>query len=268
MPTPPLLPSTRPALAGALAAALLAPACAAVPRLHPRAAEEVERGYRHLADGDPERAEVAFEHALAFDPDFPEAENGLAVVARVRGDLPEARRRLERALRLRSDFPEAHANLGEALLAAGEARAAEGALREALRLDPDLADARQNLARALLRRALAPGADRAAGLAGARRELLHLLETDPARASAHHDLALVDYLEARWAAAERGYRRAAELAPAYPEALHGLCNALVRLDRCGEAVAACERCVAAAPGLEACRTSLRGAAACAAGASR
>ncbi len=237
-------------------------ACAARSPVHPRAAEELDRGFRYLHEGDPERASVAFDHALEFDGDLPEALNGLGIVARSRGDLGTARRRFERAIRIDADFAEAHANLGETLLSLGRGRAAEAELRAALRIDPDLADARQNLARALLRRGLA-GRDRGAAWASARSEYLHLLETDPARAAAHHDLAYMDFVEGRYARAAEGYGRAAALAPGSHEALHGLCVSLVRLGRCSEGARACEACLSIAPSAEACRTSLRGARACA-----
>jgi Flp pilus assembly protein TadD len=242
---------------------LLACACAGSGSIHPRAAEELVRGWAHLEAGDAERAEVAFEHALEFRPDLPEAHNGLGVVARTREDLPGARARFERAVRLGPDFAEGHANLGETLLAMGRADAAEAELRAALRIDPDLADARQNLARALLGRALAAGGPaRREPWRQARRELLHLLESEPARAAAHHDLAFVDYVDGRFDRAEAGYRRAAELDPGSHEALHGLCVSLVRLGRCADAARACERCLEVAPGAEACRKSLRGAQSC------
>jgi tetratricopeptide (TPR) repeat protein len=243
-------------------AVALALACAHRAPLHPRAAEELARGYRYLEEGDRERAEVAFEHALAFDPDLPEALNGLGVVARSRGRLAEARRRLERAVRVAPDFAEGHANLGETLLALGQPGPAAAEMEAALAIDPDLADARQNLARALLLRGLEAKAAREALWARSRREYLHLLETEPDRAAAHHDLAYMDYVAGRFERAERGYRRAAELSPS-PEALHGLCLALVRLGRCAEAAAACGRCLEVAPGAAPCRTSLRGATACA-----
>ncbi len=236
-------------------------ACAARSPVHRRAAEELERGFRYLGQGDRERASVAFEHALEFDGDLPEALNGLGIVARTRGDLGGARRRFGRAIRIDADFAEAHANLGETLLSLGHLAAAEAELRAALRVDPDLADARQNLARALLRRGLAER-DRAGWWARARHEYLHLLETDPRSAPAHHDLAYMDFVEGRFASAVEGYRRATELAPASHEALHGLCVSLVRVGRCGEAVRACESCLSVAPSAEACRASLRGARAC------
>lgn len=238
-------------------------ACPVPPRLHPRSAEEVSRGYAYLQAGDPERAEVAFRHALAFDPDFPEGENGLGLVARTRSDLKSARRSFERAISLRHDFAEAHANLGELHLAEGDTAEAEERLRTALAIDPDLGDARLNLARALLWKGLAPGADRPAAFAAARRELLHLLEADPRRAAAHHDLGLVAYLSGNWTDAEASYRRAVELDTGFAEAQHGVCISLVRLDRCGDAVRSCQACLDLRPGEARCLQSLEAARECA-----
>jgi tetratricopeptide (TPR) repeat protein len=236
-------------------------ACVASPLVHPRAAEELRRGYAHLEAGDGERAEVAFEHALEFAPDLPEGWNGLGVVARGRDDAAAAHDHFAHAVRLAPGFAEGHANLGEALLTLERPGEAVEALRAALRIDPDLAAARQNLARALLHLGLAEPAEREARWKEARREYLHLLESLPDAPAAHADLAFIDYLSGRYAAAERGYRRAAEAAPT-AERLHGLCLSLVRLGRCGEALAACDRCLALDPGAPGCQKSRAGAAAC------
>jgi tetratricopeptide (TPR) repeat protein len=232
------------------------PGCFASRRVHPRSAEELRRGYERLATGDLERAEVAFAHALEFDPDLVEGENGLGVVARARGDLPEALRRFGRALAVDDGFAEGHANRGEALLAAGRLDAAERALSAALSLNPDLLEARQNLGRALLRRGLAEPGERRARWEGARRALLHVLEADERRASAHADLAIVDFLSGRPARAERSWRRAAELDPGSPETALGLCVARAALGRCAEAAAECGRCLRLAPGDARCARSL------------
>jgi len=256
-------PSVPPLQLLAAALPLLLCGCAGGATLHPRAAEQLHRGWAYLEAGDRERAEIAFEHALEFRPDLPEALNGLGVVARTRENLAGARARFERAVRLAPEFAEGHANLGETLLALGRSDAAEAELRAALRIDPDLADARQNLARALVARGIASSGDAlAARWREARRELLHVLESEPLRAAAYHDLAFIDYSEGRFPAAEAGYRRAVELAPTSHQALHGMCISLVRLGRCGEAARACERCLEIRPGADACRTSLRGARAC------
>ncbi|HET7826237.1 MAG TPA: tetratricopeptide repeat protein, partial [Anaeromyxobacter sp.] len=162
---PPLVVAVLAALTLALAAG-----CAGRAATHPRAAEEILRGYRYVSEHDLERAEIAFAHALEFDPDLPEALNGLGIVARTREDLDGALRRFERAVRIDPDFAEGHANLGEAMLAKGRLDAAAHALERALGIDPDLADARQNLARALLRAGAADPARRAERWARARRE--------------------------------------------------------------------------------------------------
>jgi tetratricopeptide (TPR) repeat protein len=259
MPSPCPRPPRAPRRAALL---LLATSCLGSPLVHPRAEEELRRGYAHLQAGDAERAEVAFEHALEFAPDLPEGWNGLGVVARSRDDAGTARERFAHAVRLAPGFAEGHANLGEALLALDRHGEAVEELRAALGIDPDLAPARQNLARALLRAGLAEPAARPARWREARREYLHLLEADPDSPAAHADLAFMDYLAGRFEQAERGYRRAAGLAPS-PERLHGLCLSLARLGRCGEALAACDRCLALDPGADPCRVSRRGAEACA-----
>jgi tetratricopeptide (TPR) repeat protein len=235
--------------------------CAASPLVHPRAAAELRRGYDHLAAGDAERAEVAFEHALAFAPDLPEGWNGLGVVARARGDGEAARRAFTRAVRLSPAFAEGYANLGEALLALERPDDAAEALRAALRIDPDLPGARLNLARSLLHQGLLAPADRPARWSEARREYLHLLEAEPDSAAAEQDLGFLAYLEGRSAEAADRYGRAAGLAET-PEVRLGQCLALVRLARCEEALAACDRCLALAPGRESCRSTRLAAEAC------
>ena len=258
------MPPRRTVRLALAALAALGTACAAAGRVHPRAAEEVARGYAHLEAGDRERPEVAFRHALAFAPDLPEALNGLGVVERRRGRIGAAQRRYAQALEASPDFAEAQVNTGEALAAGGWGEAADERFAAALAVDPDLAVARLDRARALLHRGLAAaGAERAALWARARREYLHLLESQPGRPEAFHDLAFMDYLSGDAARAERAYLRAAELRPGWPEALHGLCISRVRLGRCAEGAEACRRCLAAAPGNAQCSQSLRGALGCA-----
>jgi Tfp pilus assembly protein PilF len=169
-------------------------ACASTPP-HPRAVEEVRRGYQHLASGDRERAEVAFEHALEMAPDLPEARNGLGVALRLAGRSQEALVQFEAALSADPELAEAHVNRGEALLALGHARDAELAWGEALRLDPDQPAARLDRARRRLARARqVPDPERSGLLRLARRDLLHLLEARPDLPAAWHDLGLAAFL--------------------------------------------------------------------------
>jgi tetratricopeptide (TPR) repeat protein len=233
------------------------------PRIHARGLEEVRRGYDHLDRGDLERAEVAFAHALAYHQDFPEALNGAGVVARQRGDHREARRRFEQALRAAPDFAEALVNLGELDLAEGRTGRAEASFRAALKVDPDLVPARLDLARTLLHRGRAEPAERDRLWSAARREYLHLLESKPDCADAHHDLAFMDYEAGRFERAAASYEAALAAGPDRLDALHGRCVALAQQGRCVEALPSCRRCVELAPGQVTCERSLAAATACA-----
>jgi Flp pilus assembly protein TadD len=237
-------------------------ACAPSLRAHPRAAEEVTRGYQYLSRSDLERAEIAFSHALEFNPDLPEALNGAGIVARRRGRDEEARRRFEHAVKAAPDFAEGYVNLGEVDLALARDAAAEEDFRTALRIDPDLVVARLDLARTLLHRGRHERSRRDDLWAAARAEYLHLLEARADVAEAHHELAFMDFEAKRWDRAAEGYQRAAELAPGYVEAHHGTCISLARVGRCAEAERACRRCLEIDPSQERCRTSLAGAVGC------
>jgi Flp pilus assembly protein TadD len=244
----------------ALAPALLH-ACLSAPAAHPRAHEEVRRGYRHLEAGDLERAEAAFALALEFKPDLPEAWNGAGAAAERRGDHAGARRRFERAVRHHPDFAEAHANLGAVALLTGDLAAAEDHLRAALAVNPDLWVARLDLGRTLLHRGRAEPASRGLHWSRARREYLLLLETREDCSEAWHDLGYMDLESGRPERAEASYRRASALAPS-PASLHGLCASLARQGRCREAASACRRCLERAPGSAECRRSLAAAEGC------
>ena len=172
--------------------ALLLCSCFAGPRIHARALEEVHRGYAYLHDGDLERADVAFTHALAYHDEFPEALNGAGVVAHQRGDLVLARRRFEQALHAAPEFAEALVNLGVLELAEGRPERGEDRFRAALRIDPDLLPARLDLARSLLHRGRADPARRERLFGDARREYLHLLESHPDLPEARAELAWLE----------------------------------------------------------------------------
>jgi tetratricopeptide (TPR) repeat protein len=229
------------------AACLVALACATAPP-HPRAVEQVRRGYAQLAAGNRERAEVAFEHALEMAPDLPEARAGLGVVLRAAGRPDRALPHLDAAIAADPDLAEAHAARGEALLALGHPDAGLAALGEALALDPDQVAARIVRARRLTRALPGlPSGDREPLLDRARRDLLHALEAAPDLALVHDDLGWVEWLRGDVRASAAAYGRAARLDPARPESHLGECAALHAAgDRAG-AAAACARCRDAAP---------------------
>jgi tetratricopeptide (TPR) repeat protein len=242
--------------------ALAVAACAA-PSPHPRAVEEVHRGYAHLAAGDRERAEVAFEHALEMAPDLPEARVGLGVALRLDGRTAESLRQHDAALQADPEMAEAHANRAEALLALGRGAEAERAWEEALRLDPDQPAARLDRARRRLAEAgPAREPERGALLARARRDLLHLLEARPDLVDAWHDLALADLRRGDLEGAARGFSAAVRLDPRHAPSLHGECVARGLRGECAAARAACERCREVAPEHPGCARSLEAALRC------
>jgi len=254
-PAPP--PATRLApLVAALAAACLPPRAP-----HPRALEQVRRGYAHLAAGERERAEVAFAHALEIEPGLPEARNALGVALRLDGRPDAARAWWEAAAA--DGLAEARSNLGAALADSGRDPEALEAFSEALAFDPDLLAPRLGRARVQLRRALAArGAERASGLALARRDLLHAVEAVPDRPEPHRDLGYVAWAQGDLELSAASYGRAAALAPGDAGAHHGRCAALALLGRCAEAREACLRCLAIDSGQAGCAASLAGAGAC------
>ena len=235
-------------LVALLPVALLPVSCASSPP-HPRAVEQVRRGYAHLAAGDRERAEVAFEHALEMAPDLAEARAGLGVALRADGHALRALEQFDAAVASDPDLAEGHAGRGEALLALGDATAGEAALADSLRVDPDQVAARLVRARFLGRTAArASGEERRLLLDRARRDLLHAVEARPGVALVHHDLGWISWLRGDAAGAAESYTRAARLDPAMGEAWLGACAALEAAGRHEEAEDACERCAGAAPG--------------------
>jgi TolB-like protein/Tfp pilus assembly protein PilF len=181
---------------------------------------------RHLVDqGRPETVRSAkghFERALALDPSFAPAHAGLAEVygflalffedpvAHAGRQEAEARRALE----LDPGLAEAHALLGDNYrYFSWDWTGAEAAYRRALELGPNDARVRRmfwGLLASLGR------------LAEARREIETAIALDPLSAAAAGDLGYQGLFDRRWEEAERSFRRALELDPAFPYAHGGL----------------------------------------------
>jgi len=238
--------------------ALASLGCLPKAKINQRAVDEVYKGYEYLKSEDLERAEVAFNHALEFNPDFPEAWNGLGVIEFKRNRLDGAKQQFIRAIRINHDFAEGHNNLGLVYKTKGDFGSAEDEFTVALKVNPDFLDARVNLADTLLRIGLDKPKRRKDYWARARTQYLHLLEAAP-KPSAYWGLAYMEYESKDFLAAEKDYRRAIEIEPRFMEALHGLCDSLVALHRCGEAATYCQKCLAVSPGVPECKQSLKAA---------
>ncbi len=95
--------------------------------------------------GETVRARVAFERALALQPDLAEANNDLGALLAQEGDLDAAIGRFRAALTSIPDYPDALNNLGYALLLTGRDQEARALYERALALQPDFPEALNNL---------------------------------------------------------------------------------------------------------------------------
>lgn len=136
----------------AIAAAVLANACAGQAPLPPRAVLLNTAGAQALARGDLESAEASLSVAIEYSPRFVEAWVNLGYVELRRGSFDQARRDFLEARALNRDLPAPHHALGVLAEAEGDGPAAEGFYRDALKVDPGFAPARANLARRLFAR--------------------------------------------------------------------------------------------------------------------
>jgi len=117
----------RPSMIVALLAGLLCAAPAAAdmsgpaqepaspaPSRRPSAEGEFNRGVAAQKAKDWAAAAAAFRNAVALNPRYAEAWNGLGYALRNQGRYPDSIKAYDEALRLRPDFPEALEYLGEA----------------------------------------------------------------------------------------------------------------------------------------------------------
>jgi Tfp pilus assembly protein PilF len=110
--------------------------------------------------GEAERARVAFERALALQPDLAEANNDLGALLAQEGKLDAAIERFRAALASTPEYPDALNNLGYALLLTGRDAEARTLYEKALALQRDFPEALNNLGLLLGRAGDLDGAER------------------------------------------------------------------------------------------------------------
>ncbi len=91
---------------------------------------------------------AAYQKALAANPDYVEAHNGLGVIYSSQGQYPLALEHFQKAIELTPTATYLHNNLGYAYLLQGQNSEAAAAFQEALHFDPHNHKARRNLAAA------------------------------------------------------------------------------------------------------------------------
>ena len=190
--------------------------------------ELVRQGLQlHQAGRLPE-AMALYGKALDKQPSHAAANHLLGVALLQRGDAAAAVTRLRRAVHVRGNDPEYLGNLGTALNAAGRPAEAVEVFDKALRLQPANAGILNNRGMAL--RAV-HGHDE--GIASHRAACL----ARPDEPTFHSNLGKALSEMGDWRGAETAYRRALDLAGNFPNALTGLTNTLLALQRKDEAVA-------------------------------
>jgi tetratricopeptide (TPR) repeat protein len=193
---------------------------------------------RCLNDGRVMEAEAICHRLLDVQPDLPEAEHLLGIIAHHQGKLGEAIGHVQRAIKLAPGIALFHANLGEMQRLAGRPKLAVEAARRALAIEPAMTAALSNLGVALCELEDYQEAARAQRKAVA---------ADPNFAEAHCNLGNALHGLKRFDEAAAAYRRALELKPDYADAWANLGTTLHHGGDFDEGIFALRRAIALAP---------------------
>ncbi len=179
------------------------------------------------------RAQQALLRALEINPEQPEAQNLLGLVAVQKNDPVEAEARFRDALRSQPDFAEAHNNLGNVLTGARNYKEAEYHFQRAVAINPSYAEAHHGYALVL---ALTQSYDQAIA------ELREAIRLDPKEAQTHDDLGDILLAQGQTEGAAEEYRQAIRLKPGLADAHCSLGNLLGAQDKFEEAKSELQVC--------------------------
>jgi tetratricopeptide (TPR) repeat protein len=197
-----------------------------------------------LRTGQREKAQDAYERALALQPDLAEASNDLGTLLAENGQLPAAIVRFQAALATSPDYPDALNNLGYALLLTGREGEARELYERALKLQPDFPEALNNLGLILGRKG---------ELDGAQRYFSQALRTRPAYGEAANNLALVLVNRGRTNEAIQLLQEFLEKNPASEDTYVTLAKIYLSADRRQEGLQVLDRLLARNPSHSAAR---------------
>ena len=183
-------------------------------------------------------AESVCRRVLEAQPNLPEAEHLLGVIAHQNGKLGEAIEHVQRAARLAPQVALFHANLGEMLRLAGRPKLAADAARRAIEIAPNMAAAWSNLGVALYELKDYEEAARAQRKA---------IAANPQFAEAHSNLGNALHALRRFDEAIGSYHRAIEINPNYPDGWANLGTTLHHSGSFEEGIAVLRRAIALAP---------------------
>jgi tetratricopeptide (TPR) repeat protein len=184
------------------------------------------------------QAESVCRQILQTQPNVPEAEHLLGVIAHQNGKLGDAIEHVRRATKLAPQVALFHANLGEMLRLAGRPKLAVEEARCALEIEPANAAALSNLGVALYELKDYEGAARAQRKA---------IAAKPDFAEAHSNLGNALHALRRFDEAVLAYKRAIELAPNFADAWANYGTTLHHSGSFEEGIATLRRAIALAP---------------------
>jgi tetratricopeptide (TPR) repeat protein len=200
--------------------------------------EALQYADRCRSEGRLMEAEAVCRQILQAQPNLPEAEHLLGVIAHQNGKLGEAIEHVQRATRLAPQVALFHANLGEMLRLAGRPKLAVETARRALAIEPAMPAALSNLGVALYELKDYEEAVHAQRKA---------IAAAPNFAEAHSNLGNALHALRRFDEAIAAYRRAIELRPDYADAWANLGTTLHHSGSFDEGIAVLRRAVALAP---------------------
>ena len=183
-------------------------------------------------------AEAVCRQILQAQPNLPEAEHLLGVIAHQNGKLGEAIEHVQRATKFAPQIALFHANLGEMLRLAGRPKLAAEEARRALEIEPQMPAALSNLGVALYELKDYEEAARAQRQA---------IAAAPNFAEAHSNLGNALHALRKFNEAIAAYQRAIELKPDYADACANLGTTLHHSGSFDEGIAALRRAIALAP---------------------
>ena len=183
-------------------------------------------------------AEAVCRQILQAQPNAPEAEHLLGVIAHQNGKLADAIEHVQRASKLAPQVALFHANLGEMLRLAGRPKLAVDEARRALAIEPDMPAALSNLGVALYELKEYEEAARTQRKA---------IAAAPNFAEAHGNLGNALHALRKFDEAIAAYRRAVELKPDYADGWANYGTTLHHSGGFDEGIAALRRAIALAP---------------------
>jgi tetratricopeptide (TPR) repeat protein len=202
---------------------------------------------RYRGEGRLMEAEALCRKVLEAQPNLPEAEHLLGVMAHQGGKLAEAIEHVRRATRLAPQVALFHANLGEMLRLAGRPKLAADEARRALEIEPAMPAALSNLGVALYelkQYGEAVAAQRKA------------IAAKPDFVEAHSNLGNALHALRRFDEAVAAYHCAIALNPDYADAWANLGTTLHHAGEFADGMAALRRAIALAPGHANARSGL------------